>query len=246
MDYNRVQRILRIVSTKETTMTCARICSGLMIAILIWLTPILTIDGAESPPVLTARETGVALYARQDAETDRIATLEKDEVLVPIAESIGGEIWYMVRTKRGLIGWVRGTDVVISNEAKDSFREKEFGSSTWSARTSEGRIFSGTWTVAPNATNESAAGGWTLTGPAGSTMMRGTWSADKHSTGWNGVWHAAAEGRETEYSGSWSADFPHMRNVRFSELFAAAAKQAISGLWTGGSESGSWSIRVNK
>jgi hypothetical protein len=60
------------------------------------------------------------------------------------------------------------------------------------------------------------------------------------------VWHAAAEGRETEYSGSWSADFPHMRNVRFSELFAAAAKQAISGLWTGGSESGSWSIRVNK
>jgi len=37
-----------------------------------------------------------------------------------------------------------------------------------------------------------------------------------------------------------------MRNVRFSELFAAAAKQAINGLWTGGSESGSWSIRVSK
>jgi|SoiMethySBSTD1v2_1073268.scaffolds.fasta_scaffold26397_4 hypothetical protein len=227
-------------------MNCARICSGLLIALLFWLTPLISIEGAESVPVLTARETGVALYARQDPETDRIATLEKDEILVPIAESIGGQVWYMVRTKRGLIGWVRGIDVVISNEAKDSFREKESGSSTWSARTPEGRIFSGTWTVTPNATNETAAGGWTLTGPNGSTMMRGTWSADKHSTGWNGVWHAAAESRETEYSGSWSADFPHMRNVRFSELFAAAAKQAINGLWTGGSESGTWSIRVNK
>jgi hypothetical protein len=227
-------------------MSCARICSALVIALLIWLTPSMGINGAESIPVLTARETGVALYARQDAETDRIATLEKDEILVPIAESVGGEIWYMVRTKRGLIGWVRGIDVVISNEAKDTFREKEPGSSTWSARTSEGRIFSGTWTVAPNATNENAAGAWTLNGPNGSMMMRGTWTADKHSTGWNGVWHASAEGRETEYAGSWSADFPHMRDVRFSELFAAAAKQAINGLWTGGSESGSWSIRVTK
>jgi hypothetical protein len=227
-------------------MSCARICSGLIIALLIWLTPIIRSDGAESPPVLTARETGVALYARQDPETDRIATLEKDEILVPIAESVGSAVWYMVRTKGGLIGWVRGIDVVISTEAKDNFREKEPGSSTWSARTSEGQIFGGTWNVAPNATNESAAGAWTLNGANGSMMMRGTWSADKHSTGWNGVWHAAAEGRETEYSGSWSADFPHMRNVRFSELFAAAAKQAISGLWTGGSESGSWSIRVNK
>ena len=227
-------------------MSCARICSGLIIALLIWLTPITSVDGAESPPVLTARETGVALYARQDPETDRIATLEKDEILVPIAESIGGQVWYMVRTKRGLIGWVRGIDVVISNEAKDSFRGTEPGSSTWSARTAEGRIVTGTWTVAPNATNENAAGGWTLNGANGSMMMRGTWSADKHSTGWNGVWHAAAEGRETEYSGSWSADFPHMSNVRFSELFTAAAKQAINGLWTGGSESGTWSIRVNK
>lgn len=227
-------------------MSCARICSGLIVALLIWLMPIIRSDGAESPPVLTARETGVALYARQDPETDRIATLEKDEILVPIAESVGSAVWYMVRTKRGLIGWVRGIDVVISTEAKDNFREKEPGSSTWSARTSEGQIFGGTWNVAPNATNESAAGAWTLNGANGSMMMRGTWSADKHSTGWNGVWHAAAEGRETEYSGSWSADFPHMRNVRFSELFAAAAKQAISGLWTGGSESGSWSIRVSK
>ena len=226
-------------------MSCARFYFRSIVAFLIWLTPTISINAAESIPVLTARETGVALYARQDPETNRIATLEKDEILVPIAESVGGEVWYLVRTKRGLIGWVRGIDVVISNEAKDTFRE-EAGSSTWSARTSEGRIFSGTWSVAPNATNESAAGAWTLNGANGITMMRGTWSADKHSTGWNGVWHAAAVGRETEYSGSWSADFPHMRNVRFSELFAAAAKQAISGLWTGGSESGSWSIRLTK
>jgi hypothetical protein len=227
-------------------MNCTAFRFAFAIALLIWLMPNSSIHAAESASVLTARATGVALYARQDAETDRIATLEKDETLVPIAESVGNQVWYMVRTKQGLIGWVRGIDVVVSNEAKESFREKEPGSSSWSARTSDGRIFSGTWTVAPNSTNDSASGGWTLSGANGVTAIRGTWSADKHSTGWNGVWHATAEGRDTEYSGSWSADFPHVRNARFSELFAATAKQALNGLWTGGSESGSWSINVSK
>jgi hypothetical protein len=36
------------------------------------------------------------------------------------------------------------------------------------------------------------------------------------------------------------------RNLRFADLFEAAAKDAIRGLWTGGSESGSWSIRTFK
>jgi hypothetical protein len=201
---------------------------------------------ADVAPVLTARETGVPLYARQDIETDRIATLEKGETLFPIAESVGSEIWYMVRTKQGTTGWVRGVDVIVSNATKDSFKEKESGVSTWNARTTDGRTFNGTWSIAPNSTNQTAGGAWMLSNANGTTVMRGTWSADKHSTGWNGVWRASVEGSEGEHNGSWSADFPHVHNARFGELFESAAKAAISGLWTGGSQSGSWSIRVVK
>jgi hypothetical protein len=226
------------------TIQCARL--GFLFLILMLAAVPRSVLAAEAAPALTARESGVPLYARQDIETDRIATLEKGETLFPIAESVGSEIWYMVRTKQGTIGWVRGADVIVSNETKESFKEKESGASTWSARTADGRTFNGTWSIAPNSTNQTASGAWTLTGANGSTIMRGTWSADKHSTGWNGVWRASVEGREGEQNGSWSADFPHVRNARFAELFEAAAKEAIRGLWTGGSNSGSWSIRVVK
>jgi hypothetical protein len=201
---------------------------------------------AEAPPALTARETGVALYGQQDPESPRIATLEKDEVLIPMVEAVGIETWYMVRTKQGLIGWVRGADVVAGSQAKDLFKEKETGSSTWSARSADGRTFNGTWTLAPDSNRRSASGGWTLSDATGATIMRGTWSADKHETGWNGVWHAAVEGRQGEYTGSWSADFTRMYNAPFADLFAAAAKEALRGLWTGGNASGSWSIRAAK
>jgi hypothetical protein len=204
------------------------------------------VDAAEAPSALAVRATGVALYAQQDTETPRIATLEKDELLTPIVEAVGAEIWYMVRTQRGVVGWVRGTDVIVSSETKAVFREKESDTSTWGARSADGRTYNGTWSVAPDATDRSASGAWTLSDPGGATVMRGTWSAEKHGTGWNGIWRARVEGRDAEYSGSWSAELPHVRNAPFSELFAAAAKDALRGLWTGGSQSGSWSLRSAK
>jgi hypothetical protein len=201
---------------------------------------------ADAAPVLTARETGVALYARQDAETDRIATLAKGDILVPLVEAVGAETWYMVRTKQGLVGWVRAADIVADNQAKEAFKEKESGSSTWSARSADGRTFNGTWSVAANSTARSASGGWTMSDASGVTVMRGGWAADKHETGWNGVWRAVVEGRQDEYTGSWSAELSHVRNAGFSDLFAAAAKEALRGLWTGASASGTWSIRYAK
>jgi hypothetical protein len=164
-------------------------------------------------------------------------------LLFPLIEAIGGEVWYMVRTQQGLVGWVRRADVVVGDQTTEAFREKDRGASTWAARTAGGRTFGGTWSVAPNSTQRSASGAWTLSDARGATVMRGSWSADKHATGWNGVWRAQVEGREGERRGSWSADLPHLRNAPFSELFEAAAREAIRGLWTGGNESGSWSIR---
>ena len=227
-----------------------RACSLSFYARLLSIIALLTAPGpshaADAPPALIVRETGVALYAQQDAETNRIATLEKDEVLFPMVEAVGREVWYMVRTKQGVVGWVRGVDVIASNQAREAFKEKDSDTSTWAARTADGRTFRGTWSVAPNSTQRSASGAWTLSDATGSTVMRGSWSADKHNTGWNGVWRAQVEGREGERSGSWSAELPHVRNTPFSELFAAAARDAIRGLWTGSNQSGSWSIRSAK
>lgn len=215
---------------------------GLALALLISFVQGQSASAADAPPALSARESGVAVYSRQDVESDRVATLERGETLTPIAESIGVETWYMVRARQNIIGWVRAADVVVSNP----FTEKTVSSSTWEARTAGGRVFSGTWSLAPNSTPQSASGAWTLSDTKGATLMRGAWSAEKHATGWNGTWQATVESRAGEYNGSWSADFPHVRNAKFTDLFEAAAKQAISGLWTGGSESGSWSIRVVK
>lgn len=204
------------------------------------------VKAGEAAGTLTVREAGTALYPRQDAETSPMATLEKDEELVPLVEALGRETWYMVRTRNGLVGWVRGADVIVSSETREAFTVKESDTPRWSARSVDGRIYSGTWSVTPGSTPRAASGTWTLSGPDGAMVMRGTWSADKHTTGWNGVWRARIEGREGEYTGSWSADLPHVGKPPFSDLFAAAAKKAIDGLWTGGRQSGRWSIRGAK
>lgn len=218
---------------------------GMFVALILSGASVRSLEAASAAPTLSARATGVGLYARQDVKSDRIATLEEGESLFPMVEAVGAENWYMVRTQRGQVGWVRASDVNAGTETREAFRERET-TSTWTARSADGRTFTGTWSVAPGADGRSAEGGWTLNDGKGTTVFRGTWSADKHSTGWNGVWRATVEGAEREYKGSWSAELPHMRNPPFAELFAAAAKEAIRGLWTGGAASGSWSIRYVK
>lgn len=215
---------------------------GLFVALVLLGAFARSVEAAGAPPTLAARATGVGLYARQDVEADRIATLEEGESLFPMVEAVGRETWYMVRTQRGQVGWVRASDVIAGTETREAFRERET-TSTWSARSADGRTFTGTWSVTPGSDARSAAGGWSLSDGKGATLLRGSWSADKHATGWNGVWRATVEGGTGEYNGSWSAELTHTRNAPFAELFAAAAKEAIRGLWTGGAASGNWSIR---
>ena len=62
---------------------------------------------ADTPLGLTVRESGTALYSRQDVESDKLGTLQKGETLIPVGEAVGQETWYMVKTQGGLFGWVR-------------------------------------------------------------------------------------------------------------------------------------------
>lgn len=67
--------------------------------------------GGRSLPVrlVVAKSTG--LYPRQDGEAEKLAQLSEGETLVPMVQAAGGSDWFMVKTQKGLVGWVMGTDV---------------------------------------------------------------------------------------------------------------------------------------
>jgi hypothetical protein len=222
----------------------ATLCSALLCCVLVLAAS--TSLRAAAAPALTAREPGTPLYARQDRESEPVLRLPQGEVLTPIAESVGQEIWYMVRTKQGEIGWVRAADVGASEQVKEAFIEKEPESSNWAAVADDGRTFNGSYSVDPKSTDRSARGVWSLRDASGDTVLRGTWVAQMHSTGWSGTWRAAVDGRQDELSGNWSAELQAAGTRRFAVMFELAIKEAVKGLWTGGSRSGTWSIKTFK
>jgi len=68
--------------------------------------------GGEALPsrlVVAAKEAG--LYPKQDDESEKLAQLAQGEILVPMVQSNGGNDWFMVKTQKGLIGWVKSTEV---------------------------------------------------------------------------------------------------------------------------------------
>jgi hypothetical protein len=199
---------------------------------------------AAAAPELTAREVGTPLYAQQDRESEPILRLSKGEVLTPIAESLGSELWYMVRTKQGQTGWVRAADVGASEQVKESLIEKEPESSNWSLGTSDGRTFNGSYSVDAKSTDRSARGVWSLRDANGNTVLRGAWSAQMNSTGWSGTWRASVQNRQGELNGRWSAELPTAGTRRFAAIFELAAKEGIKGSWTGVDLSGTWSIKT--
>jgi hypothetical protein len=200
---------------------------------------------ADPPFTLTVRDSGSYLYSRQEIESDKLAPLQKGETLVPLAEAVGNETWYMVKTQQGLFGWVRAADVSGGDRLKEAFTEEQ-PVSTWTARSANGRTLEGDWTAEPGSSADKVSGTWTLRDGANKVILRGTWFAQKFSTGWSGVWRGAVEGQRNEYAGSWTADFSHARESPLVELFEAAARNAIRGVWNAGKESGSWSIKAAK
>jgi hypothetical protein len=59
--------------------------------------------------IVAAKNTG--LYPRQDDETETIDQLSQGETLVPMVQASGGNDWFMVKTQKGIIGWVKSADV---------------------------------------------------------------------------------------------------------------------------------------
>lgn len=66
------------------------------------------LGGPSLPSALVVASMRAALFPWQDDESDKIAELSQGDALVPIGHSNG---WYMVKTKKGLVGWVKSADV---------------------------------------------------------------------------------------------------------------------------------------
>jgi hypothetical protein len=69
------------------------------------------LGGHPVPSRLVVASKEAVLYPRQDDKAEKIATLVQGEVLFPLVQSVGGNDWYMVKTTKGLIGWVKSSDV---------------------------------------------------------------------------------------------------------------------------------------
>lgn len=68
--------------------------------------------GARAMPtrlVVSAKTTN--LYPRQDEETEKLEQLSQGDALSPMVQTAGSNSWYMVKTSKGVVGWVKGTDV---------------------------------------------------------------------------------------------------------------------------------------
>lgn len=66
--------------------------------------------------VVVSKEAG--LFSRQDDEMGRITQLVAGEKLVPLVQSEGTNPWYMVKTEKGIVGWVKAGDVRRDAPAK--------------------------------------------------------------------------------------------------------------------------------
>jgi hypothetical protein len=63
------------------------------------------------PGSLSVKPETAILRARQDENSEAVGKIEKGENLIPMAQSGGFEKWYMVKSAKGLVGWIKATDV---------------------------------------------------------------------------------------------------------------------------------------
>ena len=69
------------------------------------------VKGKGMPTRLVVASKVAGLYPRQDDEAEKLDQLQEGEALVPMVQSSGGNDWFMVKTKKGVVGWIKSVDV---------------------------------------------------------------------------------------------------------------------------------------
>lgn len=70
------------------------------------------VRGQPLPGRLVVAVKVASLYSRQDDETNEVGKLSRGAVLIPMIQSTGnGSEWYLVKTQKGIVGWIKSADV---------------------------------------------------------------------------------------------------------------------------------------
>jgi thiol-disulfide isomerase/thioredoxin len=71
------------------------------------------------PNMLRPKAAGISVHSQQDTHSEMLGKLAPGDELVPLGKVSGpAEFWYMVKTRSGVIGWVRGAEVEEIRRAK--------------------------------------------------------------------------------------------------------------------------------
>jgi peroxiredoxin len=74
---------------------------------------------APLPTALRVKNQASSLHAQQDSQSELMAKLARGDDLVVLGNASGaGEAWYMIKTKSGVIGWIKANDVEDAAKTK--------------------------------------------------------------------------------------------------------------------------------
>jgi hypothetical protein len=68
-------------------------------------------DVRRLPARLVVAVNDAGLFPSQDDQSEKLGQLNQGEILTPMIQSTGGNDWFMVKTQKGIIGWIKSRDV---------------------------------------------------------------------------------------------------------------------------------------
>lgn len=71
------------------------------------------------PKGIRVKGNGTLVHGQQDTQSEVVGKLDRGDDVIPLGKVSGaGEFWYMVKTKSGAVGWVRGVEVEETSARK--------------------------------------------------------------------------------------------------------------------------------
>ena len=91
---------------------------------MLLLLPFAFASFAEDSAALSVSGPDAYLYGSQEESSEIITHLEPHETLILLANTVGrAESWYLVKTQKGVSGWVKSTDVRWNDKMEKAFKE---------------------------------------------------------------------------------------------------------------------------
>ena len=75
-------------------------------------------DVRRLPDRLVVAVNDAGLFPGQDDQSEKLGQLNRGEILTPMLQSAGGNDWFMVKTQKGIIGWIKSSDVTAAKIKK--------------------------------------------------------------------------------------------------------------------------------